>query len=138
VLTSHIHQVWAFRTGAWLWVGNDSNYNHAICFNRFPFPSDLPAELKKCVRAEGEALDVVRKQVLNGNPDLTLTGLYNVLEALRANRPLSADERDVHDRGLVSLIRQHHDAIDLSVAQAYGWPAGLTEEDILARLVTLN
>jgi hypothetical protein len=138
VLTSHIHQVWAFRTGAWLGVGNDSNYNHAICFNRFPFPGDLPAELKKCIRAEGEALDAVRKQVLNGNPDLTLTGLYNVLEALRANRPLSADERDVHDRGLVSLIRQHHNAIDLSVAQAYGWPAGLTEEDILARLVTLN
>ena len=138
VLTSHIHQVWAFRTGAWLGVGNDSNYNHAICFNRFPFPGDLPAELKKRIRAEGEALDAVRKQVLNGNPDLTLTGLYNVLEALRANRPLSADERDVHDRGLVSLIRQHHNAIDLSVAQAYGWPAGLTEEDILARLVTLN
>jgi hypothetical protein len=80
----------------------------------------------------------VRKQVLNSNPDLTLTGLYNVLEALRANRPLSAEERDVHDRGLVSLIRQHHDAIDQSVAQAYGWPAEVTDEDLLARLVALN
>jgi hypothetical protein len=138
VLTSHIHQIWAFRTGAWLGVGNDSNYNHAICFNRFPFPSDVSAQLTKRIRADGEALDAIRKKVLSENPDLTLTGLYNVLEALRASRPLSEEERGVHDRGLVSLIRQHHDAMDLSVAEAYGWPAGLAQEDILARLVTLN
>jgi hypothetical protein len=138
VLTSQIHQLWAFRTGAWLGVGNDSNYNHAICFNRFPFPGNVTPELKKRIRAAAEALDAVRKQVLNDNPDLTLTGLYNVLEALRANVPLSVSERDVHDRGLVSLIRQHHDAIDQAVAQSYGWPIDLTAEDILGRLVTLN
>jgi hypothetical protein len=138
VLTSRTHQLWAFRTGAWLGVGNDSNYNHAVCFNRFPFPVEVSADLKKRIRAEGEALDAVRKQVLNTNPDLTLTALYNVLEALRANRPLSADERDAHDRGLVSLIRQHHDAIDQLAAQAFGWPSNLAEEDMLGRLVTLN
>jgi hypothetical protein len=44
----------------------------------------------------------------------------------------------VHDRGLVSLLRQHHDTIDARVADAYGWPAGLTDEEILARLVVLN
>ncbi|MGA9895805.1 MAG: hypothetical protein WBQ55_26435 [Xanthobacteraceae bacterium] len=115
-----------------------ANYNHAVCFNRFPFPVEVSADLKKRIRAEGEALDAVRKQVLNTNPDLTLTALYNVLEALRANRPLSADERDAHDRGLVSLIRQHHDAIDQLAAQAYGWPSNLAEEDMLGRLVTLN
>jgi hypothetical protein len=41
----------------------------------------------------------------------------------------------VHDRGLVSLLRQHHDTIDARVADACGWPAGLTDEEILARLV---
>jgi len=138
VLTSQIHQLWAFRTGAWLGVGNDSNYNHAICFNRFPFPGNVTPELKKRIRAAAEALDGVRKQVLSDNPDLTLTALYNVLEALRADVPLSVSERDVHDRGLVSLIRQHHDAIDQAVAQSYGWPIDLTAEDILGRLVTLN
>jgi hypothetical protein len=138
VLTSRIHQVWAFRTGAWLGVGNDSNYNHAICFNRFPFPAETRPELQEQIRAEGEALDAARKRVLNSHTDLTLTGLYNVLGAVREGRPLSDEERDVHDRGLVSLLLQHHDTIDARVADAYGWPAGLTDEEILARLVVLN
>jgi hypothetical protein len=138
VLSSRIHQVWAFRTGAWLGVGNDSNYNHAICFNRFPFPSDFSPELQSRIRAEGEALDTVRKQVLSDNPDLTLTGLYNVLESLRAGRSLSPEERDVHDRGLVSLIRRHHESIDQYVADAYKWPADMSSEELLGRLVTLN
>ncbi len=90
--------VWAFRTGAWLGVGNDSNYNHAICFNRFPFPLRASGLLTKQIRSEGEALDALRKQVLARHADLTLTGLYNVLEALRAGRELRDDERDIHDR----------------------------------------
>ena len=31
-----------------------------------------------------------------------------------------------------------HDQLDLLVAEAYGWPADLSDEDILARLVALN
>jgi hypothetical protein len=138
VLTSSIHQIWAFRTGGWLGVGNDSNYNHAVCFNQFPFPADISETLKARVRAEAEALDRLRKQVLAAHDDLTLTGLYNVLEALKEGRALTDKERDVHDRGLVTLIRQHHDAIDSAVAEAYGWPADLNDEDIVTRLVALN
>jgi hypothetical protein len=94
--------------------------------------------LQEQIRAEGEALDAARKRVLNSHTDLTLTGLYNVLGAVREGRPLSDEERDVHDRGLVSLLLQHYDTIDARVADAYGWPAGLTDEEILARLVVLN
>ncbi|SEJ83242.1 hypothetical protein SAMN05428950_103392 [Sphingomonas sp. OV641] len=99
------------------------------------------------VASEAEALDALRKRVLAEHADLTLTKLYNVLEALRADdgrsRALTAAERDIHDRGLVTLIRQHHDAIDEGVADAYGWGdehrAGtLDEETILTRLVALN
>jgi len=61
-----------------------------------------------------------------------------VLEALREGRALTEAERDMHDRGLVTLIRQHHNAIDALVAEAYGWPADLSDEDILTRLVALN
>jgi hypothetical protein len=138
ILSSRIHRIWAFRTGAWLGVGNDSNYNHAICFNRFPFPKDVAPDITARLRSEGEALDRARKEALKENPDLTLTGLYNVLEALDINRPLSVQERDIHDRGLVSLLRQHHSAIDRTVAEAYGWPINLTEPEIITRLVTLN
>ena len=81
--------------------------------------------------------------MLAEHADLTLTKLYNVLEALREVRVLTAAERDIHDRGLVTLILQHHEAIDEGVADAYGWGdehrAGtLNEEAILTRLVALN
>ncbi|MBA3678359.1 MAG: RNA-binding protein [Sphingosinicella sp.] len=61
-----------------------------------------------------------------------------MVEALRNGRALTGVERDIHDRGLVTLIHQHHDAIDILVAEAYGWPIDLSDEDILARLVALN
>jgi hypothetical protein len=138
ILTSKIHQCWAFRTGGWLGVGNDSNYNHSDCFGKFPFPAEVSEPLKARIRAEAEALDTLRKQVLAAHDDLTLTGIYNVLEALKAGRALTEKERDIHDRGLVTLIRQHHDAIDAAVAEAYGWSADLSDEDILTCLVALN
>ena len=52
-------------------------------------------------------------------------------------------ERDIHDRGLVTKIAQHHDAIDALVSEAYGWGAEwdagtLSDEEILTRLVALN
>lgn len=119
-------------------MGNDSNYNHSDCFGKFPFPADVPEPLKDRIRSEAEALDALRKRVLAAHEDLTLTKLYNVLEALREGRALTEPERDMHDRGLVTLIRQHHDAIDALVAEAYGWPVDLSDEDILTRLVALN
>jgi len=93
---------------------------------------------KDRIRAEAEELDALRKRMLAAHEDLTLTKLYNVLEALREGRALTEVERDMHDRGLVTLIRQHHDAIDALVAEAYGWPVDLSDEDILIRLVALN
>jgi hypothetical protein len=39
---------------------------------------------------------------------------------------------------LVSVIRQHHDLIDQYTAVSYGWSAGLSDEEILLRLVALN
>jgi hypothetical protein len=138
ILSSRIHQVWAFRTGGWLGVGNDSTYNHAICFNHFPFPEGYSKDLLKSMAEEGEALDVLRKSVLNDHPKLTLTDIYNVLDAVRAGRALSETEREVHETGLVSILRAHHDRIDTLVAAAYGWPDDLGDEEILALLVSLN
>jgi hypothetical protein len=36
------------------------------------------------------------------------------------------------------VLKQIHDELDAAVADAYGWPADLTDEEILARLVVLN
>lgn len=138
VLSSRCHVPWALASGARLGMGDDPRYSKTRCFDPFPFPADVPEPLKDKIRAEAEALDALRKRALAEHEDLTLTKLYNVLEALREGRALTEAERDMHDRGLVTLIRQHHDAIDALVAEAYGWPADLSDEEILTLLVALN
>jgi hypothetical protein len=67
-----------------------------------------------------------------------MTGMYNVLEKLRAGETLSKKELEIHEQGLVSVLRQLHDEVDAAVAAAYGWPADLPDEEILQRLVDLN
>ncbi|MFZ5719075.1 MAG: hypothetical protein ACOY5Y_06350 [Pseudomonadota bacterium] len=36
------------------------------------------------------------------------------------------------------ILKELHDQIDAAVAEAYGWPADLSDEEILERLVALN
>lgn len=137
VLSSRVHVAWALAAGGRLGVGNDPRYNNTVCFAPFPFPDPTP-EQKARIRELGERLDAHRKARQGLHPELTLTGMYNVLEALREGRDLTPRERDIHDKGLVGLLRQIHDELDAAVAGAYGWPADLGNEDILARLVELN
>jgi len=135
VLSSRVHVSWALAAGGTL--EDRPRYNNTRCFDPFPFPDPTP-ELKERIRELGERLDAHRKARQALHPELTLTGMYNVLEALREGRELTAKERDINDKGLVAILRQIHDELDAGVAQAYGWPADLPEADILARLVDLN
>lgn len=64
--------------------------------------------------------------------------MYNVLEKLRAGEELTEKEKAIHDKGLVSVLKQLHDDLDAAVFAAYGWPATLTDAEILERLVALN
>jgi hypothetical protein len=123
--------------GGWLGVGNDPRYSKSRCFDPFPFP-DPSASLRARLRDLGEELDGLRKRVLAEHPDLTLTGLYNVVEKLKAGAALTETEEDVKRRGLAGVIRSLHEDIDRATAEAYGWPHDLPEEEILARLVALN
>ncbi len=140
VLTSSIHCEWALRTGGWLGVGNDPVYVKSRCFDPFPFPLASAAQ-KKRIGAIAEELDLHRKRVLADHAHLTLTGLYNVLERLRAGASsgeLDPAEKRIFDDGLVLILKELHDELDVAVAQAYGWPADLAAEEVLARLVALN
>ena len=160
VLSSKFHERWALRSGTRRGVGNDPRYNKTRCFDPFPFPETSDEALKERIRDAAEKLDALRKEVVERHPDLTLTKLYNVLDALRAAEgsggTLSEKDRDIAERGCVSLIRQYHDEIDAAVAEAYGWAdliegkdgastsSGRTswiseaDEIILERLVALN
>lgn len=136
VLSSRIHCAWALVAGSWLGVGNDPTYVKSASFEKFPFPVCSPAQAER-IRQLAEELDAHRKRA-QAQHGLTLTGLYNVLEKLRANEPLTPKEKLVHDKGLVSVLKQLHDDLDRAVADAYGWPWPLSDEEILTRLVALN
>ncbi len=137
ILSSHIHVAWALAAGGRLGVGNDPRYNKSRCFDPFPFPHSSDA-LKAKIRDLGEALDRHRKDVITKHKQLTMTGLYNVLEKVRAGDELSDADKDVYDAGLIGVLKKIHDDLDTAVAEAYGWPTTINDEEILERLVALN
>jgi hypothetical protein len=137
VLSSRVHVTWALRAGGRMGVGNDPRYQNGPCFDPFPFPECSDTQ-KARIRALGEDLDVHRKKRQAQHEELTITGMYNVLAKLRSGESLTDREREIHDKGLVSVLKQIHDDLDAAVFAAYDWPVDLTDEQILERLVTLN
>ncbi|EDQ04336.1 hypothetical protein DSM14862_01975 [Sulfitobacter indolifex] len=137
VLASRIHEVFSLARGNWQGAGNDPVYIHSICFNPFPFPT-LTDDQTSTLRTLGEDLDTHRKRQQAAHPKLTLTQMYNVLEKLRAGDTIEGKDKDIYDQGLIGILRDLHDQIDAAVADAYGWPADLSDEEILLRLVALN
>ncbi len=159
VLSSRVHVAWALATGGRLGVGNDPRYTKTRCFETFPFP-DCDRKLQAKIGQLTEQLDSHRKRQQTRHPGLTLTGMYNVLEKLRASEALTAKEKTIHEQGLVSVLRELHDDLDRGVFEAYGWddlgsklvgrPGATTplpdkdedqaeaEEELLHRLVNLN
>ncbi|MBD2160834.1 class I SAM-dependent DNA methyltransferase [Limnothrix sp. FACHB-1083] len=156
VLSSKIHVTWALAAGGRLGVGNDPRYNKTVCFDPFPFP-DPDDRLKQEIRELGDRLDAHRKTVQANHPDITITGMYNLLEKIRAGQPLTDKDREFNQRALVSTLKQIHDDLDRAVFRAYGWddlipqwerahsgaplpeqPTNSLDEQILERLVKLN
>jgi hypothetical protein len=141
ILHSKIHFNWYVANSAKIGMyEGDAVYVKSRCFDPFPFPAANDLQKHK-IGAIAEELDAHRKRVLAEHEHLTLTGLYNVLERLRAGvapDDLQPKERRIFDDGLVLIIRELHDRLDAAVADAYGWPVDLPEEEVLANLVALN
>jgi len=142
-LSSRVHVVWALAAGGRLGVGNDPRYNKSKCFDPFPFPDFTPPLVER-LRSLGEALDAHRKARQAAHPRLTLTQMYNVLErfrsleAARGSEVLEGAEKQIWQDGQIGRLKELHDQIDAAVAEAYGWPADLSDDEILTRLVMLN
>ncbi|WP_062374030.1 DNA methyltransferase [Halomonas sp. KX33721] len=159
LLSSRLHILWSLAAGSRLGVGNDSVYVKTRCFETFPFP-ELTDEQAAKIGQLAEQIDTHRKRQQAEHPTLTLTGMYNVMEKLRAGEELSAKEQTINQQGLVSTLLADHDALDRAVFNAYGWddlakalvglPGATTplpdkpaaqaeaEEELLMRLVALN
>ena len=161
ILSSRMHIVWTLAVGGVL--EDRPIYTKSSTFSPYPMARD-----ENCSQliSLGDRLDTFRKERLVEHDFLTMTGLYNVLERVRELEhncdvpPLTAKEKDVHEAGLVSVLKDIHDDIDRAVFETYGWadliPAlvgkpGATmpsphrtpeqeeaEEELLTRLVALN
>ncbi len=147
VLSSSLHGSWALAAGSWLGVGNDPVYVKSRCFETFPFPDDdtgLTPSLRERIASLAEQIDAHRKRQQAAHPGLTLTGMYNVLEALRAERELTAKEKTIHTQGLVAVLASLHAELDSAVLSSYGLPAAHTATEairtdaLLTYLVQLN
>jgi hypothetical protein len=138
ILQSHAFAVWFAATSSTL--EDRPRFINSRCFDPFPFPAATNLQ-ERHIGAIAEELDSHRKRVLAEHPHLTLTGLYNVLEKLRAGTSpdaLTPPDRRIFDDGLVLILKELHDRLDAAVAAAYGWPADLSDNEILTRLVALN
>jgi hypothetical protein len=124
VLSSRFHVTWSLAQGATL--EDRPRYSKSRCFDPFPFPAATEAQ-KQAIGAIAKELDAHRKRVLEAHEHLTLTGLYNVLERLKAGvRPddLDAKERRIFDDGLVLIIRELHERLDAQ------WPRPMAGRSI--------
>ena len=129
VLHSKVHELWALAQGTQL--EDRPRYTPSSTFDTFPFPYPPGTEPTEAdspiVRAIADAArELVRLRDAWLNPpgaseaDLksrTLTNLYNARPEWLANA---------------------HRTLDEAVFAAYGWPATLTRDEILARLLALN
>ena len=121
VLQSRPHIVWALAMGTQL--EDRPRYIVSTCFETFPFPRPTEQQ-REAIGAAAADLNDKRESWLNP-PGIsaaelrkrTLTNLYN-------QRPTWLDNA--------------HARLDAAVADAYGWPADLTDTEILERLLALN
>lgn len=162
VLSSLAHQIWVNANAASFgsYVGN-IRYNQTRCFDPFPFPeSEISSELVDLVRSSTKGILDLRRERIGARAGPSFTDLYNVLEKLRREERLTDKEQQIHEQGLVSVLRELHDDLDRAVFAAYGWedlgeklvgrPGATTpwpekpddqaeaEEELLQRLVDLN
>jgi hypothetical protein len=134
VLQSRIGVEWALSQGGTL--ESRPRYSKSRCFDPFPFPEATPSQCG-LVAGIAERLDSTRRAALAESDQLTMTGLYNLVEAVRS-RTLPQEQEQAAVRARARIVAKLHDDLDAAVAAAYGWPADLTPAEIVARLVALN
>jgi type II restriction/modification system DNA methylase subunit YeeA len=155
ILSSRFHEGWTLRICQYHGVGNDPIYTQGSTFETFPFPEGLtpniPAkEYESDPRAQAIAkatkrLDELRNAWLNP-PDLVK--IEPEVVPGYPDRMLPKDAQaavTLKTRTLTNLYNQRpqwladaHRDLDAAVAAAYGWPADISEEDALAKLLELN
>ncbi len=158
-LHSRYHEQWALGLGTWLGVGNDPRYTPTTTFETFPFPAGLTPNLPAASYADdpraqaiaAAARDLVEKRDLWLNPPDLVERVPEVVPGFPDRIvPRNAKAAAVlKTRTLTNLYNTRgtaegmwldnlHRVLDAAVAVAYGWPADLSDDEILSRLLDLN
>jgi type II restriction/modification system DNA methylase subunit YeeA len=144
ILHSRFHELWALRLGTWLGVGNDPRYTPSTTPN-IPAAEYADDPRARRIAAAAKRLNELRENWLNP-PDLVV----RVPEVVPGypDRILPRDEecaKELKKRTLTNLYNRRpawldnvHRELDEAVAAAYGWPADLSDDEILQRLFELN
>lgn len=155
VAQSTFHTIWSLASGSWHGVGNDPRYTPSTTFETFPFPEgltpDIPATAysgdPRAQKIAAAAAELVRLRDAWLNPPEWVKRVPEVVPGY-PDRLLPVDDKaaaELKKRTLTNLYNQRptwlanaHRALDEAVAAAYGWPADLSDDEVLARLFALN
>jgi type II restriction/modification system DNA methylase subunit YeeA len=158
ILQSRFHERWSLRLGARHGDGSEGGrptYASETCFAAFSFPEGLTPNIPAAeyaddpravvIAAAARRLTELREAWLNP-PDL-VERLPEVVPGYPDRVvPVSPKAATIlKKRTLTNLYNERptwldnaHRELDAAVAAAYGWPADISEEDTLARLLALN
>jgi type II restriction/modification system DNA methylase subunit YeeA len=155
LLHSRQHRLWFLFSCSFLGVGNDPRYTPTTCFETFPFPQGLTPNIPAADYADdpraiaiaeaAKKLNELREAWLN--PEDLVERVPEVVPGY-PDRIVPKDDKAaaiLKKRTLTNLYNERpawldhaHRALDEAVAAAYGWPADLSDEEILERLFKLN
>lgn len=153
ILHSRVHEIWALRLGTSL--EDRPRYTSSTAFETFPFPEGLTPDIPATkyaddpraqkIAAAAKRLNDLRDNWLNP-PDLIMR-VPEVVEGY-PDRLLPKNEaaaQGLKQRTLTNLYNERpawlenaHRNLDEAVADAYGWKADISEDEMLAKLLTLN
>ena len=155
ILHSRFHEAWSLRLGTWLGKGNDPRYTPTTTFETFPFPEGLSPDLTAAGHAgdpraaaiAGAARRLVALRDRWLNPPEWVEWVEEPVPGY-PKRPAPRDEaaaKALKPRTLTNLynarpqwLADAHAALDAAVAEAYGWPKEVTDEEALGELLALN
>ena len=155
ILHSRFHEAWSLRLGTWLGAGNDPRYTPTTTFETFPFPDGLSPDIPAAAYAEdpravaiaeaARRLASLRDRWLN--PPEWVEWVDEPVPGY-PKRPVPRDAeaaKALKARTLTTLyntrpqwLTNAHAALDAAVAAAYGWDAGIGEEEALELLLNMN
>ena len=155
ILHSRFHEIWSLRLCTWLGKGNDPRYTPTTTFETFPFPRGLTPDIlvadyaddprSVVVALEAQRLVELRDRWLN--PPEWVEWVDEPVPGY-PKRPVPRDEdaaKALKKRTLTNLynarpqwLADAHEALDAAVAAAYGWPADISDDEVLRELLALN